>query len=188
MIRSNFMTGITKYWWLPLLTGLVCLGLGIWSICAPNQALPILATVFAISLLAVGLFDAIWGITTSKFNPAWGWDICIAIIDIIAGVWMLTLSPAQMTMAFLYIIGIWMIFAAFNGIGQMFAISVYNPFGTVLAFILLICTLFFSFWIIFNPVSLGLTAWIWVGIALCSFGVFKISLAFKIKNYRNQIA
>lgn len=187
MLRSRFMAGITKYWWLPLVTGLICLGFGIWSICAPSQALPVLATVFAIGLLAVGVFDGVWGISTSKFNPGWGWDLCVAVIDIIAGIWMLTMSPAQMTLTFLYVVGFWMIFAAFSGIGQVFAISVYNPFATVLAVILLVITLFFSFWLIINPIGLGVTAWIWVGIALCCYGIFRISLAFKIRNYKNNI-
>lgn len=185
MMRNTFLAGITRYWWLPLLTGLICLGLGIWCVCSPSQSLPVIAMAFAICLLAVGVFDIVWGFATSRHNPGWGWDLCLAVIDIIAGIWMLTMTPAQMTMTFLYIIGIWLIFAAFNGIGQMFAVSVYNPFATVLAVILLVMTIIFSFWLIINPVGLGVAAWIWLGIALCCYGVFKIALAFKVKNYRN---
>lgn len=188
MIRHSFAEGITRYWWLPLLTGLICLALGIWTICSPSQALPVIATTFAVCLLCVGIFDAIWGISTTRVNPGWGWDICVAVIDIVAGVWMLNLSPAQMTMAFLYIVGIWLIFAAFNGISTIFAVSAFNPFASVLAFILLLATLFFSFWLIMNPVGLGMTAWIWTGIALCCYGVFKISLGMKIKSYRNRLS
>ncbi|MDE7402050.1 MAG: DUF308 domain-containing protein [Muribaculaceae bacterium] len=184
MLRTKFVSGVTKYWWLPLLTGLVCLAFGIWSICAPAQALPIIAMAFAIGLLIVGIFDGAWGIATAKFNPGWGWDICVAIIDIIAGIWMLNMSEANMTMTFLYIVGFWMIFAAFSGIGQVFAVSLFNPLATILAVLLLVATIFFSFWLIINPIGLGVTAWIWVGIALCCFGVFKISMACKIKGIR----
>lgn len=181
------MAGITKYWWLPLLTGLICLGFGIWSICAPGTALPIIAAAFAIGLIIVGVFDGIWGISTSKFNPGWGWDICIAILDIIAGVWMLCMSPENMTLTFLYIVGIWMIFAAFNGIGTMFAVSVYNPVATICAVILLIATLICSFWLLVNPIGLGVTAWVMVGIALCCYGIFKIAFAFKVKSLRERL-
>lgn len=187
MIRHQFMKGITRYWWLPLLTGLVCLGLGIWSILSPTQALPVLAATFAICLLAVGLFDLTWGLATTRHNPGWGWDVCLAAIDIIAGIWMLSLSPAQMTMAFLYIVGIWLIFAAFNGVGTLFAVSMYNAFAAFIAAILLIATIFFSFWLIINPVGLGVTAWIWVGIALICYGIFRISFAFKIKSLGNRL-
>lgn len=186
MIRGKFMDGITRYWWLPVVTGLICLGLGIWTICSPTKALPIIALTFAICLLAVGIVDMIWGFATSKLNPGWGWDICLGIIDIIAGIWMLSLSPAQMTMAFLYIVGIWLIFAAFSGLGQIFAVSVFNPFAGILAAILLICALIFSFWLIFNPIGLGVLAWVWVGIALICYGIYKISLGCKIKTIRND--
>ncbi|MDE6559343.1 MAG: DUF308 domain-containing protein [Muribaculaceae bacterium] len=187
MLRSRFMAGITKYWWLPLITGLICLAFGVWSIFAPSQALPVIATVFAIGLLALGIFDAFWGAATSHLNPGWGWDLCVAAIDIIAGIWMLCMSPAEMTLTFLYIVGFWMIFAAFNGIGQVFAISVYNPLASFIAVLLLLITIFFSFWLIINPIGLGVTAWIWIGIALCCYGIFKISLAFKIKNLRRTL-
>ena len=187
MIRHSFMNGISRYWWLPLVTGLVCLALGIWVILTPNTALPIIAAAFAYCLIFIGIFDAIWGFSTTKYNPSWGWDICLAAIDIIAGFWMLSLDPAQMTMAFLYIVGIWMIFAAFNGLGQMFAVSLNNPLATILGVILMLATLFFSFWIIFNPFGLGIMAWIWVGIALICYGVFKIALGCKLKNFRGRM-
>lgn len=188
MIRNSYLAGITRYWWMPLLTGLVCLGLGIWSICCPSQSLPIIAMAFAICILAVGVFDVIWGIATSRHNPAWGWDLCLGIIDIIAGVWMLNMPTGEMTLTFLYVVGIWLIFAAFNGVGQMFAVSLYNPFATILAVILLVATIFFSFWLILNPISLGVTAWIWIGIALCCYGVFRISISFKIKNLHQRLS
>ncbi len=186
MIRHNFLSGITRYWWLPLLTGLVCIGLGIWTILSPAQALPVIAATFAYCLLAIGIFDAIWGFSTTKYNPGWGWDLCLAAIDIIAGVWMLSLSPAQMTMAFLYIVVIWMIFAAFNGVGHMFAVSMSNPWTTFFGIILLIATLFFSFWLLISPIGLGVTAWIWLGIALICYGVFKVAVGCKIKTLNSR--
>lgn len=180
------MTGITKYWWVPLLTGLICLGFGIWAIVAPQSAISVLAVGFAIALIIVGVFDGVWGIATSNHNPSWGWDICLSIIDIIAGVWMLTLPMETMALTFLYIVGIWLIFAAFSAVGQIFAVSSYSPFATFLAFILLLATLVFSFWLIFNPIGLGIMAWVWVGIALVCYGVYRITVAFQLKNLANN--
>lgn len=100
MLRHNFLDGISRYWWLPLLTGLLCIALGLWTIFAPSSALPAMAFAFAYCLIALGIFDGLWGLTTTRVNPSWGWDVCLAVIDIIAGVWMLTLDPTQMTIAF----------------------------------------------------------------------------------------
>ena len=188
MIRSSFLAGITKYWWLPLISGLICLGLGIWSICSPAQSLPIMAMAFTIGILAIGVFDVIWGIATAKHNPAWGWDLCLGIIDVIVGIWMLNMPTGEMTLTFLYVVGIWLIFAAFNGVGEMFAVSVYNPFATIIAVLLLAATIFLSFWLILNPISLGVAAWMWIGIALCCYGVFRISISFKIKSLRKRFS
>ncbi len=186
MLRNRILAGITRYWWLPLVTGLVCIGLGLWAILSPSTSLPIMAMAFAIGLLVLGFFDGVWGISTSKHNPSWGWDLCFAVIDIIGGIWMLTLTPAMMTMAFLYIIGIWLIFAAFNGIGQIFSVSMFNPVASIFAGILLAFTLFLGFWLIFNPIGLSVTAWIWLGIGLLCYGCYRIAFAFRIKQIHDS--
>ena len=187
-MRNSLLAGVTKYWWLPLITGLICLGVGIWTICAPAQSLPVIAVAFAIGLLALGIIDGGWAIATSRHNSTWGWDICMAVIDIVAGIWMLTLPAPEMTLTFLYIVGIWMIFAAFNGIGQMFAVSYYSPVATMFAVLLLIGALFFSFWLIISPVGLGLMAWIWVGIALCCYGVYRVALGWQIRQLHKRFS
>lgn len=183
MFRSNFMEGVTRYWWLPLVSGLVCLGFGLWSIFAPASALPFMAAVFAYGLLFVGVFEGAWAVSTVRHNAGWGWDILVAAVDIIAGIWMLTMSQANMTVTFLYIVGFWMILSAFNGIGQLFAVANRSAGATFVATVLLVVTLIASIWLIINPIGLGITAWIMVGIALVCYGIFKIEFALKIRRY-----
>lgn len=182
MIRHIFLNGISKYWWLPLLTGLLCIALGIWTICAPNSALPVMAGAFAYCLILLGVFDGIWGLSTTRFNPSWGWDLCLAVIDIVAGVWMLSLDPSQMTLAFLYVVGIWIIFAAFSGVAQLMAVSVRSIWATFFGMLMLFATIFFTFWLLINPIGLGVIAWMWIGIALICYGVFRVTIAFRLKN------
>lgn len=182
MLRHTFLDGVRRYWWLPLITGLLCIALGLWTIFAPASALPAMAAAFAYCLILVGIFDGFWSLSTTRVNPSWGWDLCMSVIDVIAGVWMLTLDPAQMTLTFLYIIAIWIIFAAFNGIGQMMAVSVKSAWATAFGIVILIATILISFWMLINPIGLGLMAWMWIGIALLCYGVFRITIAFRIKN------
>lgn len=185
MIKSHYQSGLASYWWLPLINGLICIGLGVWTICSPVTALPAMAWAFAVCILAIGITDGFWAIFSTSTNPHWGWDICMSIIDIIAGVWMLSMNPSEMTLTFLYIIGIWLIFVAFSDLGRIFSTSSNNPFAVVLGVLLLIATLIFTFWMIFNPIGLGVTAWLWIGISLCCYGAFKTIFAFRIRSLRN---
>ena len=182
MLRHTFLDGIRRYWWLPLITGILCIALGAWTIFAPSSALPAMAIAFAYCLILLGIFDVIWSLSTNRLNPSWGWDLVMGVIDIIAGGWMLTMNPAEMTMTFLYIIAIWIIFAAFNGVAQLMAVSVKNVWATIFGIILLIATIVMTFWILVNPVELGLLAWMWIGIALLCYGVFRVTIAFRIRN------
>ncbi|MDE6810836.1 MAG: DUF308 domain-containing protein [Muribaculaceae bacterium] len=184
MLRHAFLSGISRYWWLPLLTGLICIALGVWTLCTPTSALPVIAAAFAYCLILLGIFDAGWGFSTSRINPSWGWDICLAALDIVAGVWMLTMNTGEMTLTFLYIVAIWIIFAAFSGIGQMLAVSYRNAWATFFGMLLLITTIILTFWLIINPVSMGVLAWIWLAIALICYGTFRVMIAFRIRKLR----
>ncbi|MBD5370734.1 MAG: hypothetical protein HDR80_06255 [Bacteroides sp.] len=184
MLRHTFLNGVRRYWWLPLITGLLCIVLGVWTIFAPATALPAMAVAFAWSLILLGIFDGMWGLSTTGSNPSWGWDVVLAVIDVVAGVWMLTLNPAEMTVAFLYIIAVWIIFAAFNGVATLLAVSVRSVAATIFGILLLAATIFLSFWLLANPVQLGVLAWMWLGIALVCYGVFRVTLAFRIRNIR----
>lgn len=182
MLQHTFLEGVRRYWWLPLLTGLLCIALGVWTLCTPSSALPTIAAAFAYCLIVLGIFDGIWGLSTSRFNSSWGWELCLAVLDVVAGVWMLSMNPGEMTLVFLYVVAIWIILAALNGIDQMMAMANKSALVTVLGIILLITTIFLTFWLLLNPISLGVMAWIWLGAALICYGVFRVIISCRIRN------
>lgn len=185
MGNSAFKQGITRYWWLPMLTGLVCIALGIWTLCSPASALPVLAYVFAIGMICAAIFDLSFGFGTSRFNTQWGWEIAIGIMELIGGIWLLTLPVEAMTVAFMYIVGIWILISAINSIAQTFALSVFSPAMTVWAVLLLLATIFFAMIFLFNPIAGGIAVWMWIGIALITYGCFRMTIAGTVKRFRD---
>ncbi len=182
---ATVQTGkLARLWRFPLITGLICIGLGIWTLIDPSETLPIFAYTFAAILVFAGISQFVSCGFMSKFGGSWGWGLVIGLLDLIAGVWMFTLPEAALTTTFLYIIAIWILVVAVNAIVEACAMSSHSPFALVFMIILLIATMVFAVVFLCNPIVSGMTAWLWLGLSLITFGVYRLILANRIKNMK----
>lgn len=179
-MRNFTKPGLSRYWWLPLITGLICIGLGIWTFCCPAEAIGVLAYAFAICFIVAGLFYIIFSCIGSRFASDWGWGLATGILEVIAGVWLLSLPTPQTEIAFMYIVGFWILFSAITSISYALVI----PGGglwTAFAVLLLIATMIFGVIFLTNPLAGGIAVWIWLAISLITFGVYRVVFASKLK-------
>lgn len=179
-MRNFTKPGLSRYWWLPLITGLICIGLGIWTLCCPAEAIGVLAYAFAICFIVAGLFYIIFSCIGSRFSSDWGWGLATGILEVIAGVWLLSLPTPQIEIAFMYIVGFWILFSAITSISYALVI----PGGglwTAFAVLLLIATMIFGVIFLTNPLAGGIAVWIWLAISLITFGVYRVVFAGKLK-------
>lgn len=172
----------TRYWWIPLITGLVSIGFGVWTLCCPAESLKALAYAFAICFTIAGLFYVGFACVASRWSSDWGWSLAIGIIEVIAGVWLLCLPSAQLTFAFMFIVGFWLLFAAINAVCESFAASSGSVGWTLWSVLFLILTIVFIVIFLSSPIAGGVAVWLWLGLSLISFGVFRLVLAGKLKS------
>ena len=178
---AQYTGNLTRFWWIPLLTGLISIGLGVWVFCCPAASLAALAYVFAIALLAAGVLNIGYSLAVAAVMPNWGWALVLGILEIIAGVWMFTLQPAVLASAFVIFVGVWMLVAAVNSIGEACMLASISVAWAVWMVLLLIATVAFAVIFLCNPVVGGAIVWLWIGVAFVTFGIFRICLAFLIK-------
>lgn len=97
------------YWWLLLIRGLALIGLGMMAIIWPGVTLLVLATIFAVYLIAVGVVDVIVGARTVKVSKLWFLRIILGIAEITVGVYLV--NNATLTLAaFILLIGLFLVF------------------------------------------------------------------------------
>ncbi len=171
---------ISRLWWVPLVTGLISLGLGVWTILCPAESLPILAYTFAACLIAAGVLNVGYAFIGSGL-PNWGWSLVLGILEFVAGAWLFSLSAPAATSAFIFIMGIWLLVAAINSIGEASMLSVVSGWGMVWMIFLLICTMALVVIFLSAPIQGGIVVWLWLGISLITFGIFRISLSFSLR-------
>lgn len=53
--------------------------------------------------------------------------------------------------------------------------------------LVLIATIVLAGIFLFNPVLGGITVWLWIGLSLLTYGIYRIILAFKLRSFGKQI-
>lgn len=171
-----------RMWWIPLLTGVLSIALGVWCFCSPMTSLPVFAIFFACILFVAGVMNLSYAISNRRVNTNWGWSLAMGILELICGVWLYTMPVPRLTVVFVYAVGFWLIFAAINSICEAFTLARYGWGWTLLMVLLLAVTILFAFWFVSDPI-LGLEAgWLWVGISFITFGCYRIGLAFMLNS------
>lgn len=186
MSRNNMPTlSFSRYWWVPLISGLIFIGLGVWTLCAPAESIEVLAYAFAILFTIAGIFYIGFACFASRWSSDWGWSLALGILEVIAGVWLLCLPAPQLTFAFMFIAGFYLLFAAINAVCESFAMSAGSTGWTIWSVIFLILTIVFIVIFLSNPIAGGIAVWLWLGLSLICFGIFRLVVAGKLKTLGN---
>lgn len=176
---------LSRFWRLPLITGIISIGLGIWTLLDPSESIPVFAYTFAAILVFAGVSQFISSAMMSRLGASWGWGLIIGILDLVAGIWMFTLPENALTTTFIYIIAIWILVVAINAILEACSMASHSPVALVFMILLLVATMVFAVVFLCNPIVSGLTAWLWLGLSLITFGVYRLILAHRIKNMKS---
>lgn len=173
---------IHRIWWVPMITGLIAIGFGVWCFLSPVTSLPVFAYIFCAGMLLAGCLNISYSFMNTRVNTNWGWSLALGLLEIVCGVWLLCLPESLLTVAFVYAMGIWMIVAAINSIGEAAYFSRYSLGWTIWMVLLLIATVFFCLFFIASPLFGEIAGWVWIGVSLELFGIWRIALALKLKS------
>lgn len=191
MARTFFKTvkNSVKYWWISLIIGLIFIGAGIFSFISPTEAYESLAIIFSISFLISGIFEIAFAISNKDELDHWGWTLAYGLLTAAVGFFLIA-NPVLSLEVLAYYVGFLVLFRAISGFSYAFELKNYgsNDWGVTLFFSVL--ATIFAFIILSAPQLAGLTAVIWVGMALFIIGFIAIYIAFqlkKIKDLKNNI-
>ncbi len=95
------------------------------------------------------------------------------------------LPTPQLDVAFIYIVGFWILFAAISSVSVAFAMPGRGVW-TVWAVLLLIATIIFGVIFLTNPLAGGVAVWMWLAMSLIVFGVYRLVFAGRLKTLREE--
>lgn len=177
---NNLFFQATKFWWIPLLTGLVFIGFGVWCLCNPVSSITLMAYIFAGSLGAVGIFNLVYGFANVRSYHGWGWSVACGIIEILVAIWLFFIPSNSLVQAFIFCVGLYIIFVAINSISESFVMYSYSTFWSVWLFLLLACSIVCACIFLAGPIVGTLAVWLYIGISFITYGVARVLLSFKL--------
>lgn len=202
METNNYSSGISRLWWLPLLSGIIFVGLGVWCLCAPVPFLNIMAYVFAGVFGAIGIFSLIYGICNFNTNPNWGWSVAAGIVEILFCFFLFFIPESILAYVFVYGVGLYVIFMSIYTFFEYFMVAKSNGFWFFWIILFSLAALAFAITFIVGPGASELVGsvtaplagatvpavigWLWMGISFLSYGAYRIILATRLKAIGNE--
>lgn len=205
MKTSDYYFGLNKYWWLPLVSGIIFIGLGVWCLCAPAYFLDIMAYVFAGAFGAVGLFNLFYGICNFNTNPGWGWAVAAGVVEILFCFFLFFIPESILAYVFVYGIGLYVIFMAIYSFFEYFMVARSNGFWFTLIILSCLAAIAFAITFMVGPgaselvgsvtaplagtIVPAIIGWLWMGISFLCYGAYRVMLSCRMKamndDYRN---
>lgn len=167
---------ISKNWYMVLIGGIIMILLALLIFSSPANALLSYALYIGLGMGLSGIFKIIRGFQAKGIVEGWGWIVFDGAMSLILG-FVLVAHPALTAAILPFIFGFWaafygffMVIDAFSGEGS----TGMKLLGGVLTVIL-------GFGIMFNPLFMGMSMAVWVGIILLIIGVITVIGAFNLK-------
>ncbi|MGV8944947.1 MAG: HdeD family acid-resistance protein [Lutibacter sp.] len=176
----NSVKNAIKHWYIPLLVGILFVGMSIAVFSSPASSLLTLSFFFALSFLFSGISEIVFSITNRDQLDNWGWSLAFGIITFVIGISLVS-QPALSIGVLAFYVGFLLLFRSIASISFAMDVKKYGNknWGGLLIFGVL--GAIFSFILIWNPAFAGLTVVILVSLSFLFAGLFSIFLAFQLK-------
>lgn len=173
-----------KYWWILLLIGLLFIGLGVYCFVNPLASYAALSLVFSISFLFSGISEIIFSIANKDEIDSWGWTLAYGIVTTIVG-FLLVVNPVLSLEVFAYYVGFLILFRSISGISHSFDLKNYGVKDWGFSLFISIISLILAIILLWTPQLAGLTAVVWLGMAVITSGLFAVFLSFQLKRIKD---
>ncbi|MDF0717697.1 DUF308 domain-containing protein [Muricauda sp. 334s03] len=182
---NDFIETELKYWYVPLILGILFIGLGILVFATPEATFLTIAVLFSIGFVVSGIVEVMFSLSNRGILKNWGWHLVGGIITLILGI-LLSLKPDFSALVLSLYIGFWLLFRSIVYTSSAFelkSVGIKN-WGWMFAFGII--GIIFSFILLWNPLLIGIGFVFWIGYGLIILGIINIILGFSIRRFKKD--
>lgn len=172
-----------RYWYLPLIAGLVFLIVGFYTFSCPLGTYLTLSALFSLSFLLSGLFEIFVAISNRREIENWGWMLMSGIVTFLIG-WLMMANPKISIITLPLYIGFIVLFRSVGAISTSLDLRKYDVADWGVLTIIGVAGVILSFILLWNPLFAGLTIVFWTAATLIISGIFSIWLAIKLRHLK----
>lgn len=167
-------------WWMTLLLGIFFLLFGIWMLSTPVTSYIALASAFSILMFASGINEIYFAVAYRSQYTGWGWYLTGGILDLIIGL-VLIIYPSLSLAVLPFFVGFWLMFRGIVAMASAIELRDYANGAWGWLMLLGIITVFFSFFILSNPLFASISVVIMTSFSFITMGIYNILLAFRFR-------
>lgn len=176
----KFVKNSVKHWYLPLLVGVLFVGVGIYMFTTPAESYLTLSIVFILVFIFSGVTDIVFSIANKDELDGWGWNLAGGILNLVIG-GVLIIHPVISVVTLPLFVGFTVLFRSIMAISSSIELKSYKVDGWGNLLTLGILGVVFSIILLWNPMFAGLTVVVWTALAFIAFGIFNIYFSIKLK-------
>ncbi len=182
------MRKAVKNWWVSLLVGILAIVMGIWCFTSPSASLLGMTYVFIFGFLLGGILDIYFAVSNRNYMYGWGWTLAGGIFEILLGIMLMVLPTPIVTGILVYMVGFWIMFRSIWGIGESCQLQIMGVRGWGWSLGFSILCLILSFLYLLSPgFGKGIFVVALVGSSILIYGIFRIIIAFKLRQIGKKI-
>lgn len=177
---TKMLSNAVKHWYLPLIAGIIFIGLGIMVFYTPLESYLALAFIFSISFFASGVSEMFFAGSNRNKMDGWGWHLGMGMLTAIFGLILIN-NPTISLVTLPFIVGFVVMFRSVTAISTSLDMRnhLVKDWGILLA--LGIFGVIFSFILIASPGFSGFSLVFWTGMALIVQGVYSFYYSIRLK-------
>ncbi|MGV4413751.1 HdeD family acid-resistance protein [Chryseobacterium sp. T1] len=184
---SNLLKSFTnsvKYWYIPLILGIVLLLFGIYIFTVPLETYLTLSVLFSISFVTSGVFEIFFSFQNSKSLNGWGWYLVSGILSLAIGIYLL-INPGISVVILPFVVGFAIMFRSFYLLGISFDLKDAGVMNWGNLAITSILGIILSFLLISNPLFSGISIVTLTALSFIFLGISSIVLSFDLKKVKD---
>lgn len=183
---KKLINNTVRIWWLPSISGILFLLLGLWVFRTPASAFLALVLLFQLSFLFAGIFEIAYALFNRKVLDNWGWILGGGVLNVLfAGI--LVAHPGLSAVVLPIYVGFILLFRSMTGISWAVDMKRWNLHNWRWTMLTAILGIIFSFIMILNPLFGSLAIVYYTAITLILWGLVQIFLSFGLKKLNSEL-
>lgn len=182
-ILKTFRESI-KYWYIPLIIGILLTVFGIYLFTVPMETYFTLAMLFSISFIVSGLLDIVFSIQNHRTLGGWGWYLVGGILTFALGIYLVT-YPEIPTTILPFVVGFTLLFRSFLALGYSFDLREMRILSWGNVALASVAGIIFSFLLLASPFFTGLSLVVITALSFIFVGIASIVLSLNLKKIKD---
>jgi len=179
------ITRSVKHWYIPLIIGILLIAAGIYVFMVPLETYLTLSVLFSISFIVIGLLNIFFSIRNHKILQGWGWYLIGGLLSLAGGI-ILSIYPGISIIILPFVVGFTLLFFSFHLLGFSFEMKDAGILNWGNAAILSVFGVIFSFMLIVNPLTSGISLVTITGLSFIFIGASSIVLSFDLRKVKKM--